>query len=56
MVCPDPTPDTVIPEMTPALGLKVNGWDPNTTWIYKWNPFGLLEFGKLDEAHPIPDI
>lgn len=27
----------------------VNGWDPNSAWIYKWNPYGDLEFGNLPE-------
>jgi len=28
----------------------IDGWDPNSQWIYKWNPYGLLEFGQLPES------
>ena len=28
----------------------IDGWDPNSQWIYKWNPYGLLEFGQLPET------
>jgi len=27
----------------------VNGWDPSSIWIYKWNPYGDLSFGNLPE-------
>eukprot|EP00658_Telonema_sp_P-2_P008856 TRINITY_DN13357_c0_g1_i3.p1 TRINITY_DN13357_c0_g1~~TRINITY_DN13357_c0_g1_i3.p1 ORF type:complete len:276 (+),score=76.80 TRINITY_DN13357_c0_g1_i3:130-957(+) len=28
----------------------LDGWDPNSQWVYKWNPYGLLEFGNLPET------
>merc|ERR1719272_1307349 len=28
----------------------LDGWDPNSQWVYKWNPYGLLEFGNLPES------
>jgi len=28
----------------------IDGWDPNSQWVYKWNPYGLLEFGQLPET------
>jgi hypothetical protein len=27
----------------------IGPWDPSTTWIYNWNPYGDLSFGNLPE-------